>query len=283
MNKIKVLVSVVILLVTSVMCSCSAITEFVEEIESQVNVIEDEINAGISLDEDSVFEDDYYFEEDNEEVELYPLPAALYDWDDDYVATFGEVEGYDYDPEYSDETFIIYDYQEYGVGADSIYITADKAEYMDGTPYEYYREDIESFRDYVEDDEDYGEFAIGEEKTFAVGDMKVSYFEIYYPAYSSHFYETSAWVYVEAADAYVSVSIESCVSDEGKIYDSEEVIKAVFSAMVVDESGASVVETEAVEEPAADDTVVSDELIDGETTIPGEPENEENDIINAFR
>ena len=282
MNKIKVLVSVVALLMVCFMCSCSAVTELAEEIESQMNVIEEEINNDISLD-DYEFNYDDYEEDYDSDVELYSLPAALYDWDDEYVATFGEVEGYDYDPEYSDETFIVYDCQEYGVGADTIYITADKAEYMDGTPYEYYREEFDSFSEYVADDEDYGKFTIGSEKTVIVGDKEVSYFEVYYPAYSSHFYETAAWTYVKEANAYVGVSIESCVSDEGVIYDSEQVIKAVFSAMVIDKEGALTVETEAVEETVEDDSVVSDEPVGEDTTTSNEPESVEKDIIDAFR
>ncbi len=269
MNRIKVLVSVVALLMACIMCSCSAVTDIIDQVESQVAEIEDELeNATFEADID-IDMDDIYVPDNDEEVELYPLPAALFNWDDAYVATFGEVDGYEYDPEYSDSTVLVYDGIDYDTDADSIYITADKAEYMDGDPYVYYKSDVESFEEYVKDNEDYGEFSIGDEKTINVDGIEVSYFESYYPAYSSHFYETYAWTYVAAADSYVAISIESCVSEEGMVYDSEKVVTAVINAMVIGEAGDSVVETQGAQE----ETFGSDEPVG----------NEESDIIDAFR
>ncbi len=264
MNRIKVLVLALVLLMTGVMCSCSAVTDLVEELESQVNLIEEEINNDISIDD---FEDDEY--------DIYPLPADLYDWDDEYAATFGEVAGYEYDAEDSDPDFLIYNALDYETGADSIYITADKAEFMDDGVYQYYREDIESFSEYVADDDEYGKFEISDEKKLSLDNMEISYFEIYYPAYTRHFYETVAWTYSAAANAYVNLSIESCVSEKGKVYDSEAVIKAIFSAMTMD--GESIAETE-----AAENNVPETEAAVNETTA-NEPESVAKDIVDAFR
>lgn len=254
MNKIKFLAAAVTAVMMGVMCSCLPVEDIVGEIESQINVIEDEINA------DSSSDDDYSDYTDDENNVLYPLPAALYAWDDEYVATFGEIEGYDYSDNYSEKTLLLYNSKEYGEGAICIYVSADKAEYMDGSAYEYYREDIDSFREYASDIPEYGEFIISDEKTVSAGDIEASYFDVYYPAYSNHFYETNAWIYVEEADAYVNISMEGFLSDNEKSYDSEEVIKAVISAMSI----------------GGDDTVHN-------MAVPDETESFENNPIDAFR